>query len=293
MMELLSGLLTLSVLVYAVSSMLLAGMGSELSKIIGPLRNIGATSRALLANFVLVPLLALIVLRALDPPQALANGLFLTGTAAGAPFLIKLATTAEADVALSTTQLLVLLPVTIVYMPLVVPLALPWAEISAAAIARPLLLSMLLPLAIGLLLRAVAKPWAMALQPILGKISSFALLVLIATTILVNLPGILPVFRTTAILAAVLLIAGAFAIGYVLGGRTLRRREVLGLATGQRNIAAAAVVASQAVGHPDTITMVVVTSLVGFAVLFPLAWLLRRRSYAPVGEVVRRPPDGG
>ncbi|HEX5514508.1 MAG TPA: hypothetical protein VFY81_08955, partial [Gammaproteobacteria bacterium] len=52
-----------------------------------------------------------------------------------------------------------------------------------------------------------------------------------------------------------------------------------GLGTSQRNIAAATVVATQAVGHPDTITMVVVASLIGFGLLFPVAGMLRRRSF--------------
>lgn len=258
-------------------------MSNRLEEILGPLRNVGATARALIANFVLVPLLAFIVLRLLNPPMPLAIGLFLTATAAGAPFLIKLAVVAEADTALSTAHLLVLLPATIAYMPLVVPLALPGAELSAATIAWPLLITMLLPLAVGLLLRAFVEPWAVRLLPILVKLSNVSLAVLIVATILTNLPGILAVFRTSAILAAALLIAGAFSIGFMLGGRSFRRREALGLATGQRNIAAATVVASQVVGNPNTITMVVVTSLVGFAVLFPLAWLLRRRSSGPAG----------
>ena len=43
----------------------------------------------------------------------------------------------------------------------------------------------------------------------------------------------------------------------------------------QRNIAAAMVVATQDIGDPDVTLMVVVSSLVGLALLFPLAWALR------------------
>lgn len=38
------------------------------------------------------------------------------------------------------------------------------------------------------------------------------------------------------------------------------------------------VVATQAVGDPDTVTMVVVTSLIAFVVLFPVAGMMRKRS---------------
>ncbi len=288
MSGLFSVLLNVAVIVFAVSSMLSAGAGSHFREIVLQLRDVGALLRVLVANFVLVPLLALLVLALLDPPQALAVGVFLVATAAGAPFLIKLAAVAEADLTLSAAALLVLLPATIVYMPLVVPLALPRAEISAAAIAQPLLLTMLVPLGAGLLLRSYAEPWALALQQSLSRLSSIALAVVIAATVLANLSGILTVFGTSAIPAAVIVVVGAFSIGYLLGGPGRARREVLGLATSQRNISAAAVVATQATRDPNTITMVVVSSLIGFVILFPVAAFLRRRPPEPIKGAKRR-----
>ena len=55
------------------------------------------------------------------------------------------------------------------------------------------------------------------------------------------------------------------------------KRDVLGLGTGQRNIAAATVVASQGFSDPKTLVMVVITSLVGLSILFPIAAQLRER----------------
>lgn len=273
MTELLPGLLDIAVLVFAVSSMLSVGCGYTLSQIAGPLRQPRRVVRALVANFVLVPLLAIAILQFLPLGRPLAVGLFLVATAAGAPFLIKLTKAAEADVALSTALLVLLLPATIIYMPIVVPLALPEAAVSVPGIAKPLVLTMLLPLALGLVIRAYAERLALRLQSIMGKVSTIALVILVAATILANLREILGLFGTGAILAGVLLIAGAFAIGFALG----EAQEVLALGTGQRNIAAAMVVATQAFDNPEIVSMVVVASLIDLAVLFPLAWMLRRR----------------
>jgi BASS family bile acid:Na+ symporter len=66
-------------------------------------------------------------------------------------------------------------------------------------------------------------------------------------------------------------------IGYLLGITGRGTREELGLGTAQRNIAAATVVATQSLGDPDTIVMVVVTSMVAMAILFPTAAALRKR----------------
>lgn len=52
---------------------------------------------------------------------------------------------------------------------------------------------------------------------------------------------------------------------------------MLGLAAGQRHIAAATVVATEAFEDPDILVIVVTASLVDFAVLFPVAWILRPR----------------
>lgn len=277
MAEALAGLPNIAVLVFAVSSMLSVGLAHSFRDIVAPLRELHRVLRALVVNFALVPLLAYVVLRVVPLERPLAVGLFLVATAAGSPFLIKLAQLARSDVPLSTTLLVLLLPATIVYMPIVVPLALPDAKVSALAIARPLVLTMLLPLVVGLAAHVHSPSGAARLQPLMGSLSTLALVVLVAATLLANLPALLAIFRTPAILAALIVLGGAFAIGHALGGPSRRSKEVLGLGAAQRNIGAATVVATQAGHDPDTLSMVVVTLLVSFALLFPIAGVMRRR----------------
>lgn len=277
MTDTMAWILNASVVVFAVASMLSVGFGYTVGEILGPLRNLRGVARALVANFMLVPLLAWAILQLLPLPESHAIGIMLIATAAGAPFLIKLAEAAGSHVALGATLLVLLLPATILYMPLVLPFVLPEARVSALAIALPLVLTMLLPLGAGLGIRRVSERWASRLQPGTSAISTAALVVLILATIVANRRDILDVLLTTSIVAALLVISGAFAAGYMLG-MDRRSREVLGLGTSQRNIAAATVVATQAVDDPETVVMVVVASLAGFAILFPVAAWLRKRS---------------
>jgi predicted Na+-dependent transporter len=86
----LSTLLNLSTLVFAVTGMLSVGFSYTLNDIIKPLRNVRRVLVALLANFVLIPLLAYAVTRLLTLAPSMEIGLILVSTAAGAPFLIKL-----------------------------------------------------------------------------------------------------------------------------------------------------------------------------------------------------------
>lgn len=275
--DILSRLLNIATVVFAVSSMLSVGFSFTVRQIIGPLRNARLVIGALVANFVLVPLLAYAITQLLSLGEAREVGLFLVASAAGAPFLIKLAQAAGEDVALAAGLLVLLVLVSIAYMPIVVPLALPDAEVSALSIATPLVLTMLLPLVLGLAVDALAPTWAARLQPIVGPASTIALVVLLVSTVLANFRGIAGVFGTGAILAALLFIGGAFAIGYLLGMTGRGTREELGLATAQRNVAAATVVATQSVDDPDTLVMVVITSVVAMVILFPLAGALRKR----------------
>ncbi|GEO13717.1 bile acid:sodium symporter family protein [Microvirga aerophila] len=277
MAELLPSLLDVAVLVFSVTSMLAVGLSYTLREIMDPLRDLRGVLLTHAANFVLVPLLAYAVARLLPLDQSVQVGLMLVATAAGAPFLIKLTQLAKGDTAFGAGVLVLLLVGTIIYMPIVVPFVAPEATVSAASIAMPLILTMLLPLGAGLFIDARLERLADRLRPISNRVSSIALVALVALTFLANFRAILGVFGTGAIAAAVLVIGGAFALGYLLGGVDPREREVIALATAQRNVAAATVVATQSFDDPDVLVMVVVTSIVSLAALFPGAWALGRR----------------
>jgi BASS family bile acid:Na+ symporter len=273
----LSSLLDVAITVFAVTSTLAVGLRYTVGQLIEPLRNAPAVIRALVANFVLVPLLVFAILQLISLDRPFAIGLVVLATAAGAPVMLKLTQAAGGNVGLSATLLVLLLPVTIVYMPIVVPLMVPGTVVSAGAITRPLVLSMLLPLALGLAVKARLGRWAERLQPIMGKAANIALVALVVLTVVVNARQLLDVFGRGAILASFLFIAGAFVIGYLLGGRDRDARIVLGLGTAQRNMAAAMVVAGQSIADARVLVMVVVVSTVSL-LLFPLAGVLRRRT---------------
>jgi BASS family bile acid:Na+ symporter len=162
-------------------------------------------------------------------------------------------------------------------MPIVVPFVAPDATVSAVSIAMPLILTMLLPLGAGLFIDARFKSLADRLRPISNRASSIALVASVALIFLANFRAILGVFGTGAIAAALIVVGGSFAVGYLLGGADPGEQEVIALATAQRNVAAATVVATQSFDDPDVVVMVVVTSIVSMAVLFPAAWALGRR----------------
>src|SRR5688572_11826439 len=120
-MELLQKAVPVAVLVFVLSSMLAMGLGLTVAQIIAPLRSLRLVVLSLVANFILMPLAAIALAKALrlDPP--LGVGLLLLGAAAGAPFLPKLAQIAKGNLAFSVGLMVLLMVVTVAYLPLVLP----------------------------------------------------------------------------------------------------------------------------------------------------------------------------
>jgi BASS family bile acid:Na+ symporter len=280
-MELLQKATTVVTLVFILSSMLGMGLGLTVSQIITPLRNLRLVALSLLANFVLMPLtaLGLAALLRLDPP--LGVGLLLLGTAAGAPFLPKLAQLAKGSLAFSVGLMSLLMVVTVVYLPLVLPLLLPGVSVNPVKIASSLFLFMLLPLALGLAAKAWFAVVASRIKPVLDKVSNLSLILLVLMMIATNIKNVLAVFGTGGILAGLLLIAVGLGAGWLLGGPGMDTRTVLALGTAQRNIAAALVVGGQSFSDPKVVVMVIVVAIVGLLILMPLSKALGRRTPVP------------
>ena len=179
LMELLSKAATVAMLSFVVSSMLAMGAGLTVSQIYKPLRNTRLLLLALLANFVLMPLGALALAKVLWLDEAFAVGLLVLGCAAGAPFLPKLAELAKGDLAFAVGAMVLLMVVTVGYLPIVLPLLLPGVTVDPWKIARSLVLLMLLPLATGLALKARYGDFAALVKPTLDRISNISLILLV------------------------------------------------------------------------------------------------------------------
>jgi len=277
-MEFLSKIIPIAMLGFVVSSMLAVGLSLAISEILSPLRNVKLVSLALLANFVLTPLLALAIARLLRLDQPLAIAFALLGAAAGAPFLPKLATVAKADLAFSVGLMVLLMVLTVVYMPLVLPLVLEGVSVDPTKIARSLVFLMLLPLAIGLAVKAWIAAFARRAGPLLNKLSTLSLIIMIVLLLVTNVRNILELFGTRGILGSALFLIGAYGIGWLFGGLRRGTKTVLALGTAQRNIAAALLVGGQNFDDPKVVVMIVVVAIVGMLVLFPLAGVAAKRS---------------
>src|SRR6516165_7805164 len=125
LVNLLSKAATVAMLCFVVSSMLAMGAGLTVAEIIEPLRNARLITLALLANFVLVPIGAFALAKVLRLDEPFGTGLLLLGCAAGAPFLPKLAELAKGNLAFAVGAMVLLMAVTVAYLPIALPLLIP------------------------------------------------------------------------------------------------------------------------------------------------------------------------
>jgi BASS family bile acid:Na+ symporter len=223
LIELMQKATTVATLIFVLSSMLAMGLGLTVSEIITPLRNTRLVVLALLANFVLMPLAAVGLAALLQLDEPLGVGLLLLGTAAGAPFLPKLAQIAKGNLAFGVGLMVLLMVVTVGYLPLVLPVLLPGVSVNPAKIASSLFLLMLLPLAGALFVRARFVVAAARAKPVLDKVSNLSLILLMLLITATNINSVLAVFGTGGILAGLLFIAAGFGAGGCSVGRARTR----------------------------------------------------------------------
>jgi BASS family bile acid:Na+ symporter len=271
MLQILEVTARLAVLAFVVSSMLSMGVSLTVGQILKPMRRVRLVILALVANFILAPFTAYLITLAIPIAEPLATGLILLGTAAGAPFLPRLAQLANGNLAFAVALTVLLLVVTVAYVPVVLPFLLPGVQVSPWAIARSILLLMIIPLAAGLLLQARFEVLAARLRPIVGLVSNISLILVLLLILVLYFEKVLQVIGSGAILAGVLFILVLLVLGYALGGPGGDTRTVLSLGTSQRNIPAALVIAVQNFNDSHVVVMLLVVTLVGVAISIPLA----------------------
>ncbi|MEJ2600412.1 MAG: hypothetical protein P8Z00_18905, partial [Anaerolineales bacterium] len=204
--------------------------------------------------------------------------------AAGSPALPKTAVFSKDDTAAATGLMVLLVVATIIVLPIALPLLLTGISVTFWDIAAGLVYLILIPLAIRLFVRARYPDAAASAQPMFAQVSNLSLMILMVLMIVLNFNDVVGLFGSFGLLASLILVILTTVGGYLLGSLGKAGSWIQGLGAGQRNIAAAMVVATMNFGN-DEVVMVVVYSLIGMVVIVPLALELGKRAKAAEAEV--------
>ena len=270
----------LTIPAFVISTMLAAGMSQPLADVVAPLRKPLPVTLALAVNFVLAPLLAVALTSVVPLEPAHATGILMLGTAAGAPFLPKLAELSLGSVACSVALMVLLTGGSIIFMPLILPLIIPGLSANPWPIAKPLLVAMVVPLATGFALAHLNAPWLPRLRSIVRTISSGTMLLLVVLMIAVNFKTLLSTLGSFAIGTYLLYLLILLGVSYLIGAADPSTQSVFALGAGSRNIPACLVIAGSSLNDPAVTVMLIVGFVVSLVLLLGLARVMRPRAPA-------------
>ena len=278
MNELLLNISRWAVLAFLVASMLELGLRLTLAQVLTPLKNMRLVALSIMANFLVVPLLALCITKAVRLEEPFGTGLLLLALAPGAPFIPKVVQIARGNLAFATGLMVLLMVGTAIDLPLLLPRMLVGVEIDAWQIEQSLFLLMLLPLFIGLAVHAKFRSLPAWLGSSMGFVANVSGLVVLVLIVVLNLHSVLRLFGTGAIFAGLVFVVLSALAGWLFGGHDRAIRDTLGVGTGLRNVGAALLIGAKNFHDPRVNVMVIVTALVGLFILLPTASALGRRA---------------
>jgi predicted Na+-dependent transporter len=262
-----------AVILFMVGNLLAIGLETDGRAALAPLRDRRFLLVVMVADWLFAPALALAIVRLLPMAEPYAVGLLLMSLAPAAPFLPMMVRRAGGDLSYTAAFMLVAAVGTVLMMPLGVPVVVPGLSVEAWAVARPLLVLLILPMAAGMALRALHRPAADGMLAVTRPVASAATVVLLVAIAVRHAQGFAEAVGTFAIAGQLLYAIGLMAGGYLLAIRLPpAQRSVVCLGACTRNLGAA--LAPLLVADPDPRTTVMVA--LGVPLTLAATWLASR-----------------
>jgi bile acid:Na+ symporter, BASS family len=281
------------VAVFLVAFMLQAGLGCDYRDMLAVLRDAGCMTRVFLANFIVVPIIAVIAVRLFALDDFVAAGILLMAIAPGVPFLPMLAGAKHGGSQGLATGLTALLPaVSIITVPITASLVLPvdaTAHIVLARFVINLVLLQLLPLAIGLYIRARSPRVAPTLIKVFMGVALLALVVLLFGIVPKIGAAFVGVYGSRGLMATLVIVLLSGVVGWLFGGRDAPIRNTMAISTIMRNFGLALLVTGQSFEGTVASAVVITYFVIQFVVANVLGNVLKRQQ-SPVASKSRSAP---
>jgi BASS family bile acid:Na+ symporter len=235
--------------------MVTIGLGVTLSDVLQVSRRHGLVARAVVANYILVPLAAVGLLLFFHAKPMVAAGLLVAAVCPGAPYGPPLTAIAKGNVPVAVGLMIVLAGSSAIFAPLLLQFLLPLVagdrpvKINVVKMVGTLLGAQLLPLCLGLLLRHQYSVVADRLKRRAGQLGAFLNLLLL-TVILITQGRLLAEIRLIGYVGMLCLLLVTMLAGGLAGGEMAQDRKGMVITTAVRNVGAALVIV--AVSCPGT-----------------------------------------
>lgn len=281
MMKILTLVLQLSLLIFMVGNLLEMGLRLNLKEALKGLKNIRFVSLSLLWGFVLCPGLAILLTKIIPLEQPYAIGMIMLGMTPCAPFLPMMVSKAKGNLDYAAAFMVLAMGVTVIYMPLLVPVMVKGLSADPWTIAKPLIFYLLIPLGIGVAIRRWSDTFASRIQPIVNKITLIDTLIMLVLCVVVYGKGFVNAAGSYAFGTQILFFSIATIASYFISfGLPENQKSVLSLGMATRNIGAAlAPLFALATVDQRAIVMVAIgVPMQTLAGVLASRWLARRAS---------------
>ena len=251
------------VFLFTVSNLAAMGLQVRMPEVVVALRNKKALALIFVWGWVLGPALGYLITRVLPLEEPYVVVVLLASLAPCAPFLQQMVGKARGDMAFAGALIPLVAVGTVVLMPLMAPLLIKGVTISTSSLAKPLLLTILLPLVIGAAIRHSADTAATRMFPAVKGFALVTTLLTIVWCLVIYGRGMLNTAGEFALLSMTLFMVGMGFVTYRFGfGMKQSQRSVMALGMGTRNVAAV-LAAALAIpnAHPNIVVMTVMWTL--------------------------------
>jgi BASS family bile acid:Na+ symporter len=227
------------ILVFTVSNLLVMGLQAKMPQVIAAFKNKKAMALILVWGWVLGPALGYLITRVLPLAEPYVIVVLLCSLAPCAPFLPPMVEKARGDISFAGAFVPLAAVGTVIFMPLIAPLLVKGVTISTVALAKPLFLTLLVPLIIGAAIRHYAGTAATKIFPAAKGFALLTTLGMIVSCLVLYGPEMLNTAGSFALLSMTIFMVGMGLITYRFGfGLKQNQRSVMSLGNGTRNLAA-------------------------------------------------------
>jgi BASS family bile acid:Na+ symporter len=251
------------VLIFTVSNLAAMGLQVRMPEVVVALRNRKSLALTFVWGWVVGPAFGYLITRVLPLAEPYVVVVLLASLAPCAPFLQQMVGKARGDMGFAGALIPLVAVGTVLLMPLMAPFLIAGLTISTWALAKPLLLTILLPLVIGAAIRHYADAAATKLFPAVKGLALLSTLLTILWCLVIYGQGMLDTAGQFALLSMTLFMVGMGLVTYRFGfGMKQNQRSVMALGMGTRNVAAV-LAAALAIpnGDPRIVVMTIMWTL--------------------------------
>ena len=239
LMQLLESTFQLMVVIFTAVNLGSLGLQVKIPELIAVFKNKKAMALIFLWGWVLGPALAFLITKVIPLEEPYVIVMFFSSVAPVAPFFPIMAKQARGDMSFAGAFFPLAIIGTVIFLPLIAPLVIKGMTINPMDLGKPLLMTLLLPMAIGVTARHFAETTVTKLIPAVNVIARIITLLMIAQCFVIYARPMAETAGSFALLSGTIFMVLMGVITYRFGfGLKQNQRSVMSLGMLQRNLGA-------------------------------------------------------